>query len=435
MTDSSLYPKTICSLFDHKNTFHLKLKWFILSFFTLFLFNFSALFAKQDTLSTNSSPDTSNTNIRRVGFQFSLIPGISTNDLHPETFINKRSINLLGGSHYALEGWEFGGLFNINSEYAEGIQMAGLFNYTQGYTSGIQFSGLANITKEGSTQGMQFTGGVNYSGNSIQGLQISGIGNVAQNKVQGLQVSGIGSYAGSSIQGLQLSGVFNFSKENMQGLQLAGLANYSKSFEGITYSPVNFTYEMTGIQVGVFNYSDKAEGIQLGLINYANEIQGPSIGLIGFVKEGRQQINIWTSASGYTNFGLKLGTPEIYTMLSTGFNPFFSTPDWQYGWTLGRHHFLEGKPFELDSEFYIGFINTEGLSKNPQRLYSYRLLFGKVIFQDVYGFAGPSMNMFINEQKTGYNSDNMVPYSIFSFGAHGNDYRTWLGLVVGIQIL
>lgn len=248
-------------------------------------------------------------------------------------------------------------------------------------------------------------------------------------------MSGLGNYAGNSIEGMQLSGLFNYSRGHMQGMQFAGLLNYGRSSEGIVASTVNVTHQLTGIQMGLFNFTKKAEGVQLGLINYADNIDGPSIGLIGFVKEGRQQITTWTSASGYTNFGLKLGTPEVYTMLSTGFNPFFSTPDWQYGWTIGRHHPAEKHPFELDSEFYIGFINTEGLSKNPQRLYSYRLLFGKTLFQDVYGFAGPSVNMLINEQKTGYNPDNMIPYSIFSFGAHGNDYRTWLGVVIGIQLL
>ncbi len=64
-------------------------------------------------------------------FRAAFIPGLSTNGIDADRYASKYSFNILAGYNGALEeGYELGGLANINRYYAHGLQIAGLGNYS-----------------------------------------------------------------------------------------------------------------------------------------------------------------------------------------------------------------------------------------------------------------------------------------------------------------
>lgn len=136
-------------------------------------------------------------------FQLSFITPLSTNGASANKIANDYSINLLGGYSRANNVFEFGGLYNINSEYTKGVQFAGLTNISSKGVKAIQFAGLANVTS-----------------NQEGGIQISGISNVA-------------------------------SKGNV-GAQVGGILNVAKN---------------AGTQIGLINIADSVGGASIGLIN------------------------------------------------------------------------------------------------------------------------------------------------------------------------
>ncbi len=377
--------------------------------------------------------------------QVSFIPGLSTNGIDATNYASKYSFNILVGYNGALDqGFEFGGLFNAHKYYATGGQIAGLANYSGEETTGIQlaglgnysgddmlgiqFAGAANISAE-DMQGLQFSGILNAAGGNSQGLQAAGIINAARHDMQGLFASGIGNIAGGDIQGLLASGILNVSRGDMQGIAVSGTLNYAKSFQGIAISQININKEFQGIQIGQLNVARQGQGIQVGLINYAKGFEGVPVGLISYYGDGRSNIDIWSSDGGFTNLGVKLGTDEVYNMVSIGYNPLLGGDVWQVGWSIGRRH--QYKHHFLYSDFSFFKINegdwTEDLNSNIK----YRLLFGKEFADGVKLYGGPTLNMLISRVE---NSDRYTWYKLFDFGAKGRDYTFWAGFFVGIEL-
>lgn len=378
-------------------------------------------------------------------FRFTLFPGLSTNGIDATKFASKYSLNILGGYHGALEnGFELGGLINANKYYTHGVQIAGLANYSNGKTAGIQLAGFGSLNR-GSTQGIQLSGVGNWSFKEMQGIQVSGAFNLAGRSTEGLQFTGginlaqkdmqglfgagIANISGGAIEGLLLSGVANLAKESMQGIAASGAFNYSKSFEGITVSSVNISGEFSGIQAGGINFAKEALGIQVGLLNYAKSFQGLPVGLISYYNDGRTNIDTWTSETGFTNVGLKLGTNEIYNMISVGYNPLLSRDVWQVGWSIGRlhqytHHYLY-------TDFSYFKINESGWTKDLNSILKYRLLFGKELVKGLKLYGGPTFNMLISKVPE---SNDYTFYRLFDFGAKGRDYVFWIGFSMGMEL-
>ena len=96
----------------------------------------------------------------------SLVPGISIGDaVAKETdrpIVNKVSFNVLAGQAYALEGVEFGSVWNAYTGYVRGAQFGGMINTVDGPMRGAQFSGVGNFVG-GSVTGFQSAGVVNTS--------------------------------------------------------------------------------------------------------------------------------------------------------------------------------------------------------------------------------------------------------------------------------
>ena len=411
-----------------------------LAVFTLFLLLTNSLQAQDQSHQNWKEYD-----LEYRTFRFTLIPGLSTNGIDAVNYASKYSWNILGGYHGALdEGFELGGLFNANKYYAHGVQIAGLANYSGKETAGVQFAGIGNYSgsqmqgiqfagignwSNDDMQGLQFSGIFNLSGNVSQGVQASGIANIAKEDMQGLFGSGIGNISGGSMQGLLFSGIFNIAREDMQGIAASGVLNYSKTFQGISFSTININQMAQGIQSGVLNVAEEAQGIQIGLVNYAKEFQGVPVGLISYYQNGRTNIDAWTSETGFSNIGLKLGTNEVYNMISIGYNPLIDRNVWQVGWSIGRLH--EYEHHFLYSDFSIFKINEGEWTSDLNSKFKYRLLFGKEFTDGLKLYGGPTFNMLISRVP---GRDDYTQYRIFDFGAKGREYVFWVGLSVGVEL-
>jgi len=409
---------------------------------TVFLFAATSSLFAQDDLEENRW---SNYDLQYRTFQVSFIPGLSTNGIDATDYASKYSFNILAGYNGALDrGFELGGLFNAHKYYATGGQIAGLANYSGEETAGIQLAGLGNYSGDEmmgiqfagaanlsakDMQGLQFSGILNAAGGNSQGLQASGVINAARHDMQGLFAAGIGNIAGGDIQGLLASGLLNISGGDMQGIAVSGGLNYAKTFQGIGISPININKKFQGIQVGQVNIAKEGQGIQVGLVNYAKEFEGVPVGLISYYGNGRTNIDIWSSDGGFTNVGIKLGTNEIYNMISIGYNPLLGGDVWQAGWSIGRmhqydHHFLY-------SDFSIFKINEVSCTKDLNSNFKYRLLFGKKFADGFKLYGGPTLNMLISRVE---NSDRYTWYKLFDFGAKGRDYTFWAGFSIGVEL-
>lgn len=385
-------------------------------------------------------------NLQYRTFRVALFPPLSTNGLDAKSYASKYSLNILAGYNGALDrGFELGGLLNVHKYYAHGgliagignytgremsgIHLAGIFNYSEEELQGIELSGLLNMGRE-ELQGIQFTGGVNWADDNAQGLQFAGLGNYAGRDMQGLFAGGTANISLGNMQGLLFSGLLNYSGGDMQGIAATGGLNYARDMQGIAVASINYNEMLQGMQIGAVNLANEVQGIQIGLINYAREMEGAPVGLISYYDNGRKNIDFWTSDAGFTNFGIKLGTHEIYNMISIGFNPAIDRDVWQVGWSIGRKH--EYSTHFLYTDFSFFKINEGDWTKDLNSLFKYRLQFGKEVFDGMQVYGGPTFNMLISKVP---GSSDYTWYRLFDFGAKGRDYAFWIGYSFGLELL
>lgn len=387
-------------------------------------------------------------------FRLTFVPGLSTNGVEAPNYSAKYSINILGGYHGALDGYEIG-IVNINKYYAEGLQL-GVVNGTGGHMSGLGLASLVNFAGEG-MQGLHLAGIANVSGEYIQGLQFSGILNIGGGGMQGLQFAGIGNLAGEDVQGIQAAGIFNATGEESLGMMMAGIGNFSGGFnqgmmmsgilnvametQGISMAGIlNVGGTMQGIQLaGIANIADEAQGVQVGLINIANEFEGVPVGLISLYGNGRKNVDVWFSDGGYTNVGLKLGTMEIYNMVSLGYNSVLNSEDlWSFGWSIGSHRPLEDawKSDTFEGYFRMKDLNIQSIQDDDDNvfktnIFSLRYMLGKRFTNDFGIYAGPTLNFLIQDEDE---KQDYSWYSIFDGNRWGKDFEFWIGFTTGIQL-
>lgn len=224
-------------------------------------------------------------------WRLTLIGPIGTNGVAAKDYTARYSINLIGGYHGALDGAEFGTLFNYSKHYAAGFQVAGLANISGGSLEGINIAGLTNIARHsisgiqvsglgnvarGSMDGIQAGGLLNYSGSSISGIQAAGAANIADRDLSGIQATFGFNYAGRTISGIQFAGVANIGRDNLEGLQFSSLFNTANG-------------EVSGIQAaGLFNYGYSLEGIQwaAGVNSSRRDLNGIQFAGIGNFAKG-----------------------------------------------------------------------------------------------------------------------------------------------------
>ncbi len=386
-------------------------------------------------------------------FRVSVIPGLSTNGIDAVNYTARYSLNILGGYNGGLDGFELG-LININQAYTSGIQFgafnvsggtmnganfAAFANFSRLSMTGVQLSGLANIS-ESSLQGLQGSFFVNAGYGSVRGLQVAGVGNIARQDLQGFQFAGIFNASVDDSQGFQFAGFGNFNADRQQGFAFAGVTNLSRDMQGFAFAGgVNLTRNMQGFQVsGLANFAYTVRGAQIGLFNFAHDFEGIPIGLISYYNNGRHNLDVWLSDAGFQNIGLKLGTREIYNMVSLGYNPFLRDRDvWTLGWTIGTY-----KPLDeaWENPRYEGFFRMRDLSiQNVQEgsfstrlnsIYSFRYLIGRDLSGGFGLYAGPSFNLLLSREAR---SNEYAWYSILRGERGGSDFTFWVGFSAGFQ--
>jgi hypothetical protein len=252
-------------------------------------------------------------------FQLSLIPGISTNGMHPGGYHNYFSLNLTAGysaSNYLLE---FGIFSNLNTEETRGLQLAGLGNLTGANAfsgmqsqereeksnggfevnlSGVQISGLANVVLN-NVFGWQATGGVNIAKGAMQGFQVAGVANLVYKYSFGVQLAGLWNISYTSMDGLQVSSLANYTEGGLFGTQI-GIFNQAGFIEGKNSFEND---DPTGLQLGLVNRSGKMNGFQIGLLNMSSSMQGTQVGLVNIYRGGKQADTRDGTSMGLLNFG------------------------------------------------------------------------------------------------------------------------------------
>lgn len=393
-----------------------------------------------------------NPDLKYRTFRVTLLPGLSTNGVEAPNYSAKYSLNILGGYHGALDGYEIG-IVNINRYYAEGLQlgvlngtgghmaglnMASLVNFAGDDMQGLQFSGLANIS-DGFVQGVQFSGLLNMGGGGLQGLQFAGIGNLAGGDIQGIQTAGIFNAGADNVQGIMMSGIGNFSGGYAQGILMSGILNVANEMQGISMAGIlNVGRNMQGIQLaGIANITEEAQGVQVGLVNIADEFEGVPVGLVSLYGNGRKNVDIWVSDGGYTNVGLKLGTMDIYNMISVGYNSALNSEElWSFGWSIGVHTPLEEawRNERFDGYFRMKDLTIQSIQEEDDawdtRLYKYRYLLGKEIARSIGIYAGPTLNLLVSDEN---DERDYTWYSVIDTDRGGHNFKLWFGFTAGIQ--
>jgi hypothetical protein len=79
-------------------------------------------------------------------FQISVVPGLSTHGQLSSQVVNNFSLNIFGGYTAGTNGFEIGGLFNIDKKEVKYFQAAGLFNSVGGEVKGFQAAGINNFS-------------------------------------------------------------------------------------------------------------------------------------------------------------------------------------------------------------------------------------------------------------------------------------------------
>ena len=386
-------------------------------------------------------------------FRLTILPGLGTNGINSTDYTAKYSLNIIGGYHGGLDGYEIG-LFNFNQRYTRGLQVGffnasggemtglnvGAVNFSRRNMTGLQFSTFANVTEQ-QMQGIQASGFVNSSFNDMLGLQFSGVGNITRGNLRGLQIAGLFNSGIGNSQGLMFAGFGNFNAGRSQGFAFAGVTNLARDVQGVSFSGVfNATRRVQGFQISGFaNVANRVQGGQIGVVNLAREFEGIPVGLISYYGDGRKNIDVWFSDGGFQNVGLKLGTTSIYNMLSLGYNPLLQGRDvWTIGWTIGSYTPLEEA---WENERFTGYFRMRDLSIiNVQEgsfstrintIYRYRYLIGKDLGNNFGVYAGPTLNFLISRDSR---SNEYAWYSIFRGERGGSDFAFWAGFTAGIQI-
>ena len=144
------------------------------------------------------------------------------------------------------------GAYNRVKEDFKGLQLTLGLNMVYGHFSGLQLS-LVNLNN---VQTTSYT-----SGRYVYGTRTTYL-----RENRGVQIGGLASFA-YRFSGLQISGLVNGTFESMLGVQISAAVNYA-------------TKEMEGLQLGAFNYARHVRGVQIGLVNIAGSLAGLQLGVI-----------------------------------------------------------------------------------------------------------------------------------------------------------
>jgi hypothetical protein len=401
----------------------------------------SAQFANATPATLPSTPINDTTGINRnMPGQVSLVPGLSTNGQYAPQSTSHFSFNLLGGENGGVDGFEFGGLFNMVHKNVEAVQIAGIFNRVGGQVSGFQMGGIYNKVHQ-SVTGSQVAGIANMVDGKLTGFQMGGILNDVKQDINGIQIAGIASLGGSKLTGLQISGIYNQLKDSLSGIQIAGIANIAQAniTEGLQIGGIaNIARkEVNGVQIaGIVNYARKLKGVQIGLINIADSTAGYSIGLLNISPQSFYRVTVFTNEMMNTNVAFKSGTPKLYGIILGGANLSEDKKMYSVGVGIG-HEIALGSMFTVNPEITSQYLNRGGPWKFDNSLNRLQANVHVKLGKYVTVFAGPTFSVFNCDEddvvvKTGYKS-KVTTGNYHSFKLW-EDTTAWFGWNAGITI-
>ncbi len=333
---------------------------------------------------------------KETDFQFSFVPGMSTTDSYSTSHF---SFNIIGGYNGAFHGFELGSVFNGNRYDVSGFQLSGVINMNGQQSRGAIISGAVNITGS-------------FSG----GILSSGAININRQEAKGVLLSG----------GINIVGGFS------KGLMSAGGMNLAEHAGGVSLAPLNIAEEHTGLQIGVLNIADRQEGTQIGVINVSGKGEGAPIGLLSFVEDGRFNVDVWSSETGFVNGGIRLGTEAIYNVIGAGYNPFYGDNLWQVAYGIGYYQDIGNKGNGMETDLMYYQVNYDGKWTEETSMHiQWRFHYTHAFTEGTGLFTGPSLNLYLADEEL---SDSHIPYTIYDHSSGSTRLRWWAGWTLGLEL-
>ncbi len=351
--------------------------------------------------------------------QVSFLYPIGSNGIISGKYSNVFSFNILSGYNGGVNGFELGGLVNIDRKNMNGLQIAGLTNVVFGNANGLQLGGLVNHARN--VNGAQIGGLVNTSLGSVDGTQIGGLVNYALDSINGAQIGGIAnvSTTSHSVNGTQIGGIANLSLGKMNGSQISGI--------------VNVANKLNGFQIGLINVGVKVVGMQIGLINISDSLKGVPIGLISISRNGLFHVDVFNTDFSNINASVRLGSKAFYNIFSIGVSP--NTTDgnrYSFGYGIGTHIDISKKFFtNIDAVAWnVHYNNFNDWSTGINMVNQLRILPGWQITKGIGLYAGPCLNVEVLHDS--YNS--AVKSHLYNgHGAGTTGVNGWIGWTAGMQ--
>lgn len=301
-------------------------------------------------------------------YQFSVLPGISTNRLLAGNVVNDYSFSLLGGYSKGVNKLEVGLLFNLDEGDVRYTQLGGVFNAVGGKVTGLQAAGVFNVT-----------------GNSFKGVQAAGVFNASKGSFKGSQLAGVFNHSKGPFNGFQAASVFNRNSGTVRGVQVAGIWNGADTVYGAQLSCI-------------LNSATRVNGVQIGLINIADTMNGVPIGLWSYVRNGYHKWEIGADEVFYTRTAWRTGTNWLHNIIQVGMDPRTTgEPLWFVGYGLGTSLPVRRSYWDID-------LTSNWVNKGQPKLYSsslHQLYTGMDlrVTRKFYVAAGLTLNVYLVDRQ------------------------------------
>lgn len=402
-------------------------------------------------------------------WQISVIPSVSTNGDIAGAVVNKFSFNLFAGYAGGLDGFELGGLANLERRDVKGFQIAGLANLVGRDTKGVQVAGLINHTLrsvEGvqvagllntvwdTLSGVQIAGGVNVLKGGMLGVQVAGAGNVTTQNCDGAQVAGAfnvtvkdvrrsqvaGAFNyGSNVYGAQIAGAMNLARGEVGGGQVAGAMNMAREVTGGQISGgLNFALDtVRGGQIGIVNIARVVVGSQIGIVNLSDTIAGVSIGFFSFARRGYHRFDMEYRDVIPLTLAFRTGTRGFYNVFSFS-PPALNAERWAFGYGFGAEPRI-GKHGSLNIELTADHMNEQAKWIDAVNILGhFTVAYGYTFGKHLVLSAGPAFNVLVSNWRDPVTQENLstLPPSdlLIKQGNRQVDLSAWLGYRVGLGV-
>jgi hypothetical protein len=347
-------------------------------------------------------------------------------------------LNIAGLSNYSqgpMKGLQLSGLANISETSMEGLQLSAGLNVSAGELSGMHIAGIANLSQD-DLAGLNLAGGFNVTNEDIEGLNLAGIANISNDDIEGLTIAGIANVSAEDQSGLIMSSVANVSGDFMEGLILTGGINAAKKIEGLSVSGVaTLSNDLTGLTISPVNIQKTITGLHVGFVNVAEEIDGVSIGLVSWYGNGRKNVDIRYSDSGFLDMGFTTGTHRLYNQISVGFVPQESNV-FKLGGSIGlvfdmrdRFSGISKDNWTVTHELSLYQYMEDKWHRQNTKQFTYRYLISSMPNNQFSIYAGPSLNIL----KEG-SVDDLAWYSVWSPSIKSANYQVWVGFNIGMRL-